>query len=61
MADNFPKFYSHVNPKLPNRVAHTAVDAVNLEGRGYKLVETKAAEKVAAQTEAPKPQAKPNN
>lgn len=48
MAD-FPKFYTHVNPKLPNRVAHTPADAVNLEARGYKVSETKAAEHVAEQ------------
>lgn len=47
MAD-FPKHYTHVNSKLPNRVANTPADAVNLEARGYKLVEV--AEDVKVET-----------
>lgn len=50
MSDNFPKFFQHANPKLPNRVAHTPTDEVNLTARGYKQVETKAAQKVADET-----------
>lgn len=58
---DFPKFYEHKqNDKLPNRVANTPADAVNLEARGYTAVETKAAQKTAdetVKTEA-KPEAK---
>jgi hypothetical protein len=43
----FPKFYSHSNEKLANRVAHTPTDEVNLVARGYKQVDTKAADKAA--------------
>jgi hypothetical protein len=43
--EGFPKFYSHKNKAKPNRVAHTPTDAVNLEAAGYKLNETKGAEK----------------
>lgn len=46
----FPKFFSHVNEKLANRVAHTPTDEVNLVARGYKQVDTKAAEKAAAES-----------
>lgn len=46
MAD-YPKFYEHKNPKLPNRVADTPKDAINLEARGYTVRETKAAQKTA--------------
>jgi hypothetical protein len=44
---DFPKFFSHVNEKLANRVAHTPTDEVNLVARGYKQVDTKAAQKAA--------------
>ena len=63
MSESFPKFYSHPsNDKLPNRVAHKPADAVNLEARGYKVVDTKAAQKVADKVSDPKPTApKPSN
>jgi hypothetical protein len=44
---DFPKFFSHSNEKLANRVAHTPTDEVNLVARGYKQVDTKAADKAA--------------
>jgi hypothetical protein len=46
----FPKFFNHVNPTKPNRVANTPADEVNLIARGYKQSETKAAQKVADET-----------
>lgn len=54
--EGFPKFYSH--PSKPNRVAHTPVDAVNLESYGYKLNETKAAEKTLAEVDKAEADAK---
>jgi hypothetical protein len=54
--EGFPKFYSH--PSKPNRVAHTPVDAVNLESYGYKLNETKAAEKTLAEVDKANEEAK---
>lgn len=50
MSADFPKFFSHENEKLPNRVAYTPTDEVNLTARGYKQVETKAAQKTADET-----------
>lgn len=44
--EGFPKFYRKGES---NRVANTPADAVNLEHRGFRLVETKAAQKVADQ------------
>ena len=60
--DGFPKFFS--KDGAPNRVANTPVDQVNLEARGYKVSETKAAQKVADESqkaEAPKPSAPKSN
>jgi hypothetical protein len=54
---DYPKFYAHKNPNLPNRVANTPTDAVNLEARGYKVVDTKAAQKTADKV-APRTDAK---
>jgi hypothetical protein len=54
----FPKHFDHVNPKLPNRVAHTPADEVNLVARGYKQIDVDAqaktveAEKAAAEKKA---------
>ena len=43
--DGFPKFMN--KDGAPNRVANTPADEVNLAARGYKVSETKAAQKVA--------------
>lgn len=48
----FPKHFRHVNDKLPNRVAHTPTDEVNLVARGYKQVDVEAETKAADEAKA---------